>query len=354
MKLIRRYIRQHVLYGIVGALLVLVSLYAFSLFISEIDKVGRGSYDLSSAALYVLLTLPRRIYELFPTAALIGALFGLGSLANHHELIVLRASGVSINRIVSIVLRLGLGLMVFVIAFGEWIVPLSEQAAQNLRTEALYNRPTLNTEYGYWSRDGQRFINVGHIHMNGELQHIRLYDFDDDFQLKRVLTAQKAQFHDQNWQLLGVEEKIFHLDTVQQVFSESLHVEGLLEQDLLKILVVKPEYLSLWGLHQYINYLNSSGQSSRLYELAFWKKVFSPLIMLVMIYSAMSFIFGPLRSVTTGKRIFLGVIVGVVFHMLSQILHYAGLVYHLNLLLSVATPAVLFLLWGVFMMRRVQ
>jgi len=88
--------------------------------------------------------------------------------------------------------------------------------------------------------------------------------------------------------------------------------------------------------------------------LAFWKKVFSPLIMLVMIYSAMSFIFGPLRSVTTGKRIFLGVIVGVVFHMLSQILHYAGLVYHLNLLLSVATPAVLFLLWGVFMMRRVQ
>ncbi|HVQ32465.1 MAG TPA: LptF/LptG family permease, partial [Lysobacter sp.] len=69
-----------------------------ALLIGEMSDIGEGNYDFLHALLYVIYTAPRRAYTLFPTAAVVGALMGLGQLAASSELTALRALGLSRRR----------------------------------------------------------------------------------------------------------------------------------------------------------------------------------------------------------------------------------------------------------------
>ena len=72
-------------------------LFGFFDFIQELGDLGKGRYRLSLAAIYVVLSLPGRAYEILPVAALIGTLFALAQLVAHSEYTVMRVSGVSIT-----------------------------------------------------------------------------------------------------------------------------------------------------------------------------------------------------------------------------------------------------------------
>lgn len=127
MKILDRYISRTIISGTLMVLLVLGALLAFVDFVSEMDDVGKGQYSMLQAAMYVLLSLPKRLYELFPTAVLIGSLLSLGTLAGNSEFTVMRAAGISIMRIVFSVLKAGFILLVFVALIGELVVPVSEK-----------------------------------------------------------------------------------------------------------------------------------------------------------------------------------------------------------------------------------
>ncbi|MEX0606496.1 MAG: LptF/LptG family permease, partial [Halofilum sp. (in: g-proteobacteria)] len=74
--MLTRYVVRAVMIGAVLVLAVLVSLDSVFTFIGEVDQVGRGDYSLSVAAVYMLLSMPSRIYELFPAAVAIGGILG--------------------------------------------------------------------------------------------------------------------------------------------------------------------------------------------------------------------------------------------------------------------------------------
>ena len=81
MRILDTYIAKTIIGGTLMVLLVLGALLAFVDFIAELDDVGKGQYGMLQAASFVLLSLPKRLYELFPTAVLIGSLLSLGTLA---------------------------------------------------------------------------------------------------------------------------------------------------------------------------------------------------------------------------------------------------------------------------------
>ena len=97
MRLIDRYIGIHILSGTALALAVLLSVFSFIDFIDDLDAVGRGTYTVTSAMMHSLLTMPGRAFALFPPAALIGTLLGLGTLAINRELVIMRAAGISVH-----------------------------------------------------------------------------------------------------------------------------------------------------------------------------------------------------------------------------------------------------------------
>ena len=80
MKIIDRYIGHAVLSATLTVLLVLLAIFTFFAFIEELETIGIGSYGVVEVAVVVSLGVPRLAYDLFPIAALIGALLALGGL----------------------------------------------------------------------------------------------------------------------------------------------------------------------------------------------------------------------------------------------------------------------------------
>src|SRR5712691_3497752 len=97
MRILTRYLAREVSLATFLVLAALVMLMAFFDFIHELGDIGKGAYKLSDVLLFVFLSAPDNVYNLFPVAALIGTLFALSKLASHSELTVMRVSGLSLG-----------------------------------------------------------------------------------------------------------------------------------------------------------------------------------------------------------------------------------------------------------------
>jgi len=125
-----------------------------------------------------------------------------------------------------------------------------------------------------------------------------------------------------------------------------------LSPKLLNVLVLTPDALSIQNLYSYAQYLQQQELDSSEYWLAFWKKLLQPLATASLVLIAVSFIFGPLREVTMGQRIFTGVIVGIVFRTSQDLLGPASLVFGFSPLIAVALPLVVCGGVGIYLLRK--
>ena len=119
-----------------------------------------------------------------------------------------------------------------------------------------------------------------------------------------------------------------------------------LSPNLLNLISIPKESLSIGGLKSYAKYLQDQGQDAQPYWLEFWNKALQPLSVLSLVLVAISFIFGPLRQVTMGFRIFTGVIFGMAFWISQQMLGPSSLVYEFQPVIAVLVPiAVVYVYW---------
>ncbi len=346
-----RYIGTQVFFAILGVLGVIVGLALLFAFIDELGDV-EGSYGLLDAAWYVLLTLPRRLYEMLPMAALIGCLIGLGTLASNSELTIMRAAGVSISRIVWAVMKPMLVLMLAGVLIGEYVAPWSENVAQANRSMAQGGGEAQSAKRGLWHRQGQEFVHINAVQPDGVLFGVTRYEFDEERRMQSASFARRAQFQGDHWQLEDVATTRFGergSEVIKQA-SERWDIE--LQPQLLGTVVLEPEALSITGLWRYIQYLSEQGLNNGQYWLAFWTKVLQPVVTAALVVMAISFIFGPLRSVTLGQRVFTGVLVGFVFKISQDLLGPSSLVFGFPPLLAVLIPAAICALAGAWLLRR--
>jgi lipopolysaccharide export system permease protein len=348
-----RYIGRTVLLGIVAVLALLLVLIGFFELVAELEEVKAG-YTTSMAYTYVLLGMPRYCYELFPLATLLGSLIGLGVLAGNSELLAMRAAGVSIARIVLAVLKTGLMVLLLVVIVGEYLAPVAEQQAQRMKNEALSGQISLKTRYGFWSRDGNTFINIRQILPDSQLADISIYEYGEDARLRRAIHAERARFQSDGWVIQGVEQSDFSGSGVSVASSPDQAWQVDLDPSALDVLTVKPHMLAAWDLWRYIDYLQNNGQASIKYEVAFWGKLATPLVTMLMLFLSVPFVFGSLRSVGVGQRIFVGALLGITFYLLNRTFAYMAVVYSLNGLFAAFFPLLLFLLLAIGLLRRVN
>ena len=352
MKILDRYIARRVAGGALLALAVLLSLTAVVTFVDELDSVGRGRYDIRGAMEFVLLTLPRRAFVLFPIAAVIGALVGLGTMAVSMELAVVRAAGVSTGRIVGAVLKGGLVLVAFAILLGEVVAPWSEPVAQSRRAAALEESP--GRRDGFWIRDGQRFVNVIRTLPDGRAEDMFIYELDDEGALRTVTHALHARYEGGAWQLGSVRSSDISPDGVVTRFAPTIVWETRFAPDLVGLASARMESLSGLALVRYIDYLRDNRLESAAYELALWMKIVYPLATGVMIILAVPLVLGPLGGRGVGRRILAGSLIAVTFHVVNEISGKVGIVYGLNPAASAFVPTLAFLAAGLWLLRRVR
>ena len=354
MKLLDRYIGTTVAGSTLIVLLVLLALFSFGAFVAELDAVGKGDYTLLGAAQYVLLSLPRLAYQLFPVVALLGSVIGLGLLASNNELLVMRAAGVSVGRITYAVMKVGLLWMMLAVLLGEVVAPVSDRYAKSMHSAALSERFAMTSQNGLWARDGLDFIHIRDVLADGVVGGVIIYQFDDRQRLQDMTQAKTGQYADGKWLLHQVARSHITAEGVATQHLDQLQWQSLLTPDMIEVVAVKPDSLSMKGLIDYIAYLRDNGLDAQHYQLAFWNKLVLPVTTAVMVFLSIPFIFGPLRSVGIGHRIFVGTLVGIGFYLLGQLFGFAGLLYKVPSAVSAALPTALFFILAVLLVRRVR
>ncbi|MEI2265431.1 LPS export ABC transporter permease LptG [Erwinia sp. CGal63] len=350
-----RYIGKTIFNTIMATLFMLVSLSGIIKFVDQLRKTGQGDYTVLGAGLYTILSVPKDIEIFFPMAALLGALLGLGALAQRSELVVMQASGFTRMQIAASVMKTAIPLVLLTMAIGEFVAPQGEQMARNYRAQQLVGGSLLSTQNGLWAKDGDNFIFIERLKDNSELGGISIYNFNGERRLQSVRYAASAKYNSEKklWDLSEVDESI--LTNPQQVTgSQTLTGEWKtsLTPDKLGVVALDPDALSISGLYNYTKYLKQSGQVSGRYQLNMWSKIFQPLSVAVMMLMALSFIFGPLRSVSMGMRVVTGISFGFLFYVLDQIFGPLSLVYNIPPVLGALLPSAAFMAISVYMLLK--
>ncbi len=331
---------------------VFVSLSSIIKFVEQVRSVGKGNYDLSHAALYVLYAMPTDVELFFPMSALIGGLIGVGMLASNSELVVMQAAGLSRLDIVKSVMKSATVLIVISMIMGEWVVPKGEAAARQVKAQAISGGSLISGNGGTWAKDGDFFVHIKEIEDIGRLNGVQIYRFNEKLQLASWLSAERAVFQQKTWLLTDVEEtfitdkKVITKNSTNQQWSSSLTPEKL------GVVMVKPEYLSIRGLVDYLDYLEANQQDPSRYQLALWRKIVQPITLAVMLLVALSFIFGPLRSVSMGARIMMGVATGILFFIANQTFGSFSLVYQIPAIWGALMPSILFTMVALYFFNK--
>jgi lipopolysaccharide export system permease protein len=352
LSILDRYIARTVLNTSLMSLAVLAGLSSLIRFVEQLKSVGKGTYAIADAGLFVLLSLPRDLEVFFPMAALLGGLIGMGMLASNSELVVMLAAGRSRLNIASSVMKAAAIMMLVVMAMGEWVAPQMEAKGRELRATAISGGSLISAQQGVWAKDGYHFVNITEVEDTGRLRDITIYRFNGERELESVVQGTSANYVANGWLLRQVTITSHSTERVEREQLAQWLWNSSLTPDKLGVVTVKPESLSIRGLVDYLDYLNANQQAAERYELALWRKILAPVTVAVMLLVALSFIFGPLRSTTMGARILLGVITGFGFYVSNEIFGPLAQVYQLAPLWGALLPSLLFAGVALYLMQR--
>lgn len=356
MNTLDRYIGKSILGSIFATLLTLVGLSAIIKFVEQFRSVGKGTYDIWQAVAFTGLTIPKDIETFFPMAALLGALMALGNLASRSELVVMQAAGFSRFKIGMAVMKTALPLVLLTMMIGEWGIPQTEQFARDMRARALSGGSMLSMKNGVWAKDGNNFVFVRRVTDDAKLNDIYIYTFDQNRKLTELKHANQASYSEDEskWTLRQVNHSMISKDEITTSNRLSEKWETNLTPDKLGAVSLRPTSLSISGLYNYISFLRETGQDVSRFELTFWRKIFQPVSVGVMMLLALSFIFGSLRSVTAGARIVTGICFGFLFYVVNEIFGQMSVVYNMPAVFGALMPSLLFIvmIWWLLSRKR--
>lgn len=347
-----RYVGQTLISATLLVWTVTIVLDALFGFLGELGDIGRGNYGLDDAVLFTLLGLPGGAWQTFPMAVLIGCLLGLGSLAAQRELNAFRLAGCSLQRLLRAALQAGALLLILALLIGELLAPLSAQLAVRLRASALYTGVSVQSDAGFWVRDGMRLIRVGSSAVDGSLTDLSIFDLDDTPRLRSATAVATARFLDGEWLLEEVRESAFADQRVDVKVSALSRQLTLVPSGLAQLLSRDAQSLNLIDLRRYIAYqrLNAADVASA--QLNFWQRMSAPLAVLAMLVLSVSLVLGPLGRQSVGKRVLIGVMIGLAFKLFNDINAYAGLVFGVPPWMSALLPSLLVSAAGLLLLRR--
>ena len=360
MTVLKRYFWQETSINILMITLGLLAMFSFFDLIQELDYLGRGDYGISTMLIFVLLSVPGHIYDVVPVAVLVGMMMSLGSLARNSELTVMRVSGLSVANIGFILIKVGLLFTIITFLVGELITPISEKMAQRMRIKATDSVVAQDFKSGLWIKDGLSFVNVQTVMPDASLLDVHIYEFDENFRLRSISNAKQGTFVNENWRLADVTQTKFNQSknvlqhNIQTRFFKSADWKSPIRPELLNVLLVAPEKMSAWNLISFIKHLKANKQRTTRYDVALWAKMIYPLACMVMVILALPFGFLQQRSGGASTKIFIGVLLGVVYQIMNRIFIHLGVLNNWPPLFSAILPTILFLIAGISMLYWVE
>lgn len=356
MKLLTRYLSREIYFSVALVFAALIMLFALLDLINELNSMGRGDYRLGYVLLFVTLTIPGHVYELFPVAVLIGTIFAMVQMAANSELTVYRSSGVSLKQMIRALLRIAAPLVVMCFLIGEFVAPPSERMAQQLRLRAQNAQVSLKEfRSGVWVKDERSFINVKSVLPDTSLLDVSIYEFDERYHLRSIIVAEHAEYLEESrWRLEGIKETRFEERGATVNNRVNAEWRSSLNPDILSVLLVVPEQMSAWHLFQYTVHLRENHQKTVRYEIAMWNKLVYPFAVLVMMLLALPFSAYQRREGGISGKIFMGIVLGLSFHFIGRLFANMGALNDWSPVLSATAMSWLFLGLAMWMLWRTE
>ena len=372
-----RYLARQIYSAFGFILFALVALFLFFDILSELGSV-KGQYTLPLALLHVLLKAPSRISEIIPIAGLIGSIYVFAMLASQSEFTILRIAGLDIRKGLMTLAKISLPLIIFTLVMSEWLGPYTESLSDRIRMKALGSSYNSQFKTGVWVKDrlrdadgsgpvrpGVRYVNVGKIGQDNEIQNIRMYEFDDAYRLLSIRSAVSGRFDEAGtWVLDDVTETRFketkQADPLNPVYSAqtftqpNVSLDSEVTPDILSVLLVSPEKMSIFSLGSFISHLLDNKQDAQRHSIAFWKKVIYPFTIFVMLTLALPFAYLKVRAGSVGIKVFGGIMLGMSFQLLNSLFSNIGLLGAWPTLITALTPPMLYFILAIVALRWVS
>lgn len=345
MNRLSRYVGSEIILYAFFTLAALIGVFAFFDLLNQLDEIGKGNYQFVDVVIYVLLGVPANVYELLPVAVLIGGIYALSMLAGNSELTVMRVSGVSLLRLAKWLAVVGALFALTTVLLGEYIAPVASGAASRHRIEAKQQVMVGSSQSGIWIKDGRQIANIAAMLPDLSLSTLRIYEFDDSQRLETLIEAGSAYYDNEanNWTLESISRTHFPVDQSEVTLTHpaAMSWNTSINPDMLAVLMVKPQDMSMRALYRYVQHLQDNGQNAARYELALWNKIFYPFACISMMLIALPFALVQKRSGGVGVKIFMGILLGVGFNFLNKIMGHLGALYNLPAPVAAALPTLL-------------
>ncbi len=368
MLVITRQFTKDILTSTLFALVALVSLFAFFDLVAQLDSIGNGR-TLGQAFILTALTLPGRVYQVMPLAALLSSIYIMSRWAASSEFTVLRVAGLSPLRLCKTLSVSAIVLVGVTYLFGEVVAPPSEKYAVELKTLAKsQNLTARGYSTGVWLRDVfvenevtyDRYINVSYVRADNNQQTgpWRVFEFDQKGALHRLITSESATYQGKRgWVLHGTtvdqypeipreENADVSALAVQNTRLEEFEFNSSLGPDMFAVFTSRPDDMSLRDLSRFITHLKNNNQDTEKQEIIFWTKLFYPLSTLVMLALSMPFAYMNARSGGMAIKMFAGIMIGITFYALSNIFSFLGSTTMLSPMWAALLPTLVMLIVG--------
>jgi len=355
----RNYLAREIYRSTFVVLLALTGLFSFFTLVDQLDAVN-DRFPLSALFYLEALALPTRLYDLLPIGLLIGAIVALAGLAQRNELVILRVSGVGAVKLLSMLWLIALPIMVLAIILSELITPAAEikysEANMLLRGQVQGGRLVS----GYWFKEpndtgGYRVINVSKLLSSGEVAGLSIYEVNKSLNLTQQTQAKRGVFEDNRLVLFEVTDTLIPDDATDALADELRPTEPLVTlsteptRELQTSLtparvaakIATPERMSLIALWDYIGYLQNNQLDADRQIVAVWRKLAYPLTLIVMLTIAAPIAYMQTRRGGVGAKMFIGILIGTTFFMVSQLTLNVGTLYRWPPIITALLPNVL-------------
>ncbi len=352
--ILNRYMMRHIHQGTLLVLLVLVSLGVFFIFVGQLEDINRGDYSLLHVIEYVALRIPGKLVEFMPLAVLLGTILSLGSLAGNSEIIAMQAAGVSVLQLLRAVLQAAVLLALLSFFVSDWVVPISETSAREIRSSAINATPALLGKKGLWVKDDNQILYIKELLPNGVARSVEIYQLDEQGRLASTIIAQSAIPHAGQWLLKQVKQSIIDDQAVRTIAHDEMIYPGNISYQLLEALMIEPRQMSSGDLYSYIEFLEENNLDSANLKLTFWQKIIAPFTILIMCFLGVPFVLGSQRQSNTGQRLMLGMLLGLTYVVADRLLIQLGSQININPFVNALSPSLFFLALAVYLLLKKQ
>ena len=157
---------------------------------------------------------------------------------------------------------------------------------------------------------------------------------DGASRLRSIQRADRISIADPGrWRLHNVATTRFGPDQIQGESATELTMRSTVNPEFLGLAATDPDLLTLRGLSAYIDHLRRNNLDTAVFEIGFWSRIARMFAVVVVTLLALPFVFGPLRTSGAGTRTVVGVLLGVVFFLITRTVENGGQLFGLNAVL---------------------